>query len=63
MKYYIIYCGENMKSYASLLEQVLITEDVHYLLSLTDLPDFLGFAEVTEDRFLDHYKQSSKLSN
>lgn len=62
MKYYIIDCGENMRSYASLLEQRLIMEKAHYLLFLTDLPNFLGFEEVTEDMFLDHYKQSSQMN-
>jgi len=43
MKYYIIDCGSQMREYASLLEQRLIVEKAHYLLFLTDLPDFLGF--------------------
>lgn len=63
MKYYIIDCGSEMREYASLLEQRLIVEKAHYLLFLTDLPDFLGFEQVTEDMFLDHVKQSRQLSN
>lgn len=62
-KYYIIDCGANMREYARILETRLIIEKAHYLIYLTDLPNFLGFEEVTEDMFLDQYKQSSHLSN
>ena len=59
MRYYIIDTGEDMVHVAKHVENQMKEEGFHYLLYLTDNPTFLGVEEVTEDVFLDHFKNTN----
>lgn len=57
MRYYIIDSGERMVEFADMIGARLKKDGHHYIQYLTNLPEYLGVEEVTEDDFLDHYKK------
>ena len=59
MRYYIIDTGEDMVEFAKSIETELKKHESHYNLYQTDNPTFLGVEEVTEDVFLDHFKNTN----
>jgi hypothetical protein len=59
MKYAIIDMGRNMASYCKLLENELIKDGIHHIIYLTDVDGLLCMEFVSEDEFLDHFKNTN----
>ena len=59
-KFYIVDCGKCMTEYADLIMATLKENGHHYINYLTDQDYFLAVEELTEDEFLDHYKNTIK---
>lgn len=60
MRYYIIDSGQDMMHIANNVEAWMKSNEFHYILYLTDNPTFIGVEEVTEDVFLDHFKNTNQ---
>ena len=51
--------GRNMASYCKLLENELIKDGIHHIIYLTDVDGLLCIEFVSEDEFLDHFKNTN----
>ena len=60
MKYAVVDMGKNMAAYCSALQDQLTRDGVHYVLYLTDQESLLCIEFVSEDEFLDHFKNTNK---
>jgi hypothetical protein len=60
MRYFILDIGKDMIHFLGHIETYLKTNNFHYIVYMTDNPTFLGLEEVTDDEFLDHYKNTLK---
>lgn len=58
MGYYLLDMGHNMASLASLVEAELKKDGHHYVIYLTDMEGLMCVEELTEDQFLDHFKNT-----
>jgi hypothetical protein len=60
MKYAIVDIGKNMASYCSVIEAELKKNGIHYVIYLTDQDNLMCVEFITEDDFLDHFKNTKK---
>jgi hypothetical protein len=60
MKYAVVDMGKNMAAYCSAIQDQLERDGVHYVLYLTDMDNLICIEFVTEDEFLDHFKNTNK---
>jgi hypothetical protein len=60
MKYAVLDMGKNMAAYCSALQNQLEREGVHFVLYLTDMDNLMCIEFVSEDEFLDHFKNTNK---
>ena len=58
MAYYLIDMGPNMTQIGYAVEMELKKDGHHLVVYLTDMPHLLCVEELTEDQFLDHYKNT-----
>lgn len=58
MAYYLIDMGTNMTQIGHAVEVELKKDGHHLVVYLTDMPHLLCVEELTEDQFLDHYKNT-----
>jgi hypothetical protein len=59
MAFYLIDMGHRMSTLAKCIEEELRKEDNHVIVYLTDIPNLLCVEELTEDQFLDHFKNTN----
>jgi hypothetical protein len=59
MKYAIVDIGKNMASYCSVIEAELKKNGIHYVIYLTDQDNLMCVEFITEDDFLDHFKNTN----
>jgi hypothetical protein len=60
MKYAVVDMGKNMASYCHAVQDQLEREGVHFVLYLTDMDNLMCVEFVSEDEFLDHFKNTNK---
>jgi len=60
MKYAIVDMGKNMAAYCTAIQDQLERDGVNYVLYLTDQEGLLCIEFVSEDEFLDHFKNTNK---
>ena len=60
MKYAIVDIGKNMASYCSVIEAELKKDGIHHVIYLTDQDNLMCVEFITEDEFLDHFKNTKK---
>jgi hypothetical protein len=60
MKYAIVDIGKNMASYCKTIEAELKKDGIHYVIYLTDQDNLMCVEFITEDDFLDHFKNTKK---
>jgi|LakMenEpi06Jul12_1017403.scaffolds.fasta_scaffold36175_1 hypothetical protein len=60
MAFYLIDMGHKMSHIGSIVEEKLRNEGHHLIVYLTDMPFLLCVEELTEDQFLDHFKNTKK---
>lgn len=58
-KYYLIDYGKGVKEYAEIMKRTLEKKKCHIMCIETDCDNFLGVEELTEDEFLNYFKQAS----
>lgn len=58
MAFYLIDMGVNMTQIGHAVEVELRKDGHHLVVYLTDMPNLLCVEELTEDQFLDHYKNT-----
>ena len=58
MAFYLIDMGANMSAIGSVIEAELKKDGHHIVVYLTDMPTLLCVEELTEDQFLDHFKNT-----
>lgn len=58
MAFYMIDMGPNMTQLGQAIELELRKDEHHLVVYLTDMPNLLCVEELTEDQFLDHYKNT-----
>lgn len=59
MAFYLIDMGVNMTQIGHAVEVELRKDENHIIVYLTDMPNLLCVEELTEDQFLDHYKNTN----
>jgi hypothetical protein len=59
MAFYLIDMGANMSHIGHAVEVELRKDENHIIVYLTDMPNLLCVEELTEDQFLDHYKNTN----
>ena len=60
MAFYLIDMGVNLAHLGSVIEAELRKDGHHLVIYLTDMPGLLCIEELTEDEFLDHFKNTKK---
>jgi hypothetical protein len=60
MKYAVVDMGKSMAAYCNAIQDQLEREGVHYVLYLTDMDNLMCIEFVSEDEFLDHFKNTNK---
>lgn len=58
-KYFIIDYGKDVKQYAEIIKNTLEKQKCHIIYVETDCNNFFGVEELTEDEFLNYFKQAS----
>jgi hypothetical protein len=60
MKYAIVDIGKNMTFYCKTIEAELKKDGIHYVIYLTDQDNLMCVEFITEDEFLDHFKNTKR---
>lgn len=58
MAFYLVDMGKDLLTVGAGIEAQLKKDGHHYIIYHTDLPSLLCVEELTEDQFLDHYKNT-----
>ena len=62
-KYYLIDYGKQVKEYAEIIKRTLENKQYHIIYLETDADNFLGVEELTEDEFLNFFKQATNANS
>jgi len=62
-KYFIIDYGKDVKEYAEIIRRTLEKKQCHIIYLETDADNFLGVEELTEDEFLNFFKQATNANS
>jgi hypothetical protein len=62
-KYFLIDYGKDVKEYAELMKRTLEKKKCHIMYIQTECDNFLGVEELTEDEFLNYFKQASDVNS
>ena len=60
MKYAVLDFGKDMAATASVLQNYLKSIGVHFIVYLTDTDGLLCLEFISEDEFLDHFKNTNQ---
>jgi hypothetical protein len=60
MPFYILDMGHKMYTLGKCIEKELAKDENHVIVYLSDMPTLLCVEELTEDQFLDHFKNTNQ---